>query len=102
MHCLVSDCLDVVYEEFDLLSFSSIAHFDVVPVVNEVERLRARSVLLEFLKFRVLSAGPEFFDDLTPLDRRQWLTVVHPQSLCLSDQDLDQIWNQARFLYTEI
>jgi hypothetical protein len=33
--------------------------------------------------------------------RRQWLASVHPHALALSDEDLEQIWNQARALYTE-
>ncbi len=69
--------------------------------MTDAERIKTRSVLLEFLKFRVLAAGQEFFDS-TGLDhRRQWLSLVHPQALALSDQDLEQIWLQARTLYME-
>ena len=69
--------------------------------MTDSERIKTRSVLLEFLKFRVLAAGQEFFDG-TPMDkRRQWLALVHPQALALADEDLEQIWNQARSLYTE-
>lgn len=60
MHCLVSDGLDVVYEEFDLLSFSSIAHFDVVPVVNEVERLERDQSCLSFLNLGFYLLDPSF------------------------------------------
>ena len=65
------------------------------------ERIKTRSVLLEFLKFRVLAAGQQFFDGTGIEQRRQWLASVHPQALSLSDDDLEQIWNQARTLYME-
>ncbi len=67
----------------------------------DAERIKTRSMLLEFLKFRVLAAGQEFFDGTGLEHRRQWLALVHPQALALSDEELEQIWNQARFLYTE-
>ena len=69
--------------------------------MTDAERIKTRSVLLEFLKFRVLAAGQEFFDGTGLEQRRQWLALVHPQALDLSDEDLEQIWNQARILYTE-
>ena len=69
--------------------------------MTDAERIKTRSVLLEFLKFRVLAAGQEFFDGTGLEHRRQWLALVHPQALDLSDEDLEQIWNQARILYTE-
>jgi hypothetical protein len=70
-------------------------------MMTDAERTKIRSVLLEFLKFRVLAAGQEFFDGTGGELRRQWLESVHPQALALSDEDLEQIWNQARVLYTE-
>ena len=67
--------------------------------MTHAERIKTRSVLLEFLKFRVLAAGQQFFDGTGIEQRRQWLASVHPQALSLSDDDLEQIWNQARTLY---
>ena len=69
--------------------------------MTHAERIKTRSVLLEFLKFRVLAAGQHFFDGTGIEQRRQWLASVHPQALSLSDDDLEQIWNQARTLYME-
>ena len=69
--------------------------------MTDAERIKTRSVLLEFLKFRVLAAGEEFFDGTGLENRRQWLGMAHSQALALSDEDLEQIWNQARILYTE-
>ena len=69
--------------------------------MTDADRIKNRSVLLEFLKFRVLAAGEAFFDSTGLEHRRQWLALVHPQALVLSDEDLEQIWNQARILYTE-
>ena len=69
--------------------------------MTHAERIKTRSVLLEFLKFRVLAAGQQFFDGTGIEQRRQWLASVHPQALSLSDDDLEQIWNQARSLYME-
>ncbi|AKN62121.1 MULTISPECIES: hypothetical protein [unclassified Synechococcus] len=69
--------------------------------MTHAERIKTRSVLLEFLKFRVLAAGQQFFDGTGIEQRRQWLASVHPQALSLSDDDLEQIWNQARTLYME-
>lgn len=62
---------------------------------------RVRAVLLEFLKFRVLAAQQTFFSDETPEQRRAWLARVHPQALVLSDQQLDEVWNQAQQLYAD-
>jgi hypothetical protein len=70
-------------------------------IMTDAERIKTRSVLLEFLKFRVLAAGQKFFDSTGWDHRRQWLALVHPQALTLSDQDLEQIWHQARTLYME-
>ena len=53
--------------------------------MTDAERIKTRSVLLEFLKFRVLAAGQEFFDGTGLEHRRQWLALVHPQALVLSD-----------------
>ena len=69
--------------------------------MTHAERIKTRSVLLEFLKFRVLAACQQFFDCTGIEQRRQWLASVHPQALSLSDDDLEQIWNQARTLYME-
>ncbi len=69
--------------------------------MTDAERVKTRSVLLEFLKFRVLAAGQEFFDGTGSEQRREWLASVYPQALSLSNEDLEQIWNQARTLYTE-
>jgi len=67
-------------------------------------RLRAR--LLEFLKFRVLAAQQQFFDDLAsdgpPVPAlRQWLAGVWPEACDLGDNDLMLTLEQARQLYTE-
>ena len=69
--------------------------------MTDAERIKTRSVLLEFLKFRVLAAGEEFFDNTGLEHRRQWLASVYPHALALSDEDLEEIWTQARALYTE-
>ena len=69
--------------------------------MTHAERIKTRSVLLEFLKFRVLAAGQQFFDGTGIEQRRQWLASAHPKALSLSDDDLEQIWNQARTLYME-
>ena len=67
------------------------------------QRLRAR--LLEFLKFRVLAAQEEFF---TPWQTnggidstrfRLWLCEVWPEAMALDDDQLQQVLDQARWLY---
>ena len=68
-------------------------------LLTESERLRTRHQLLEFLKFRVLAAQQDFFLDESTADRRAWLRRVHPHALALSDQDLEQVWDQAYQLY---
>ena len=60
---------------------------------------RAKAVLLEFLKFRVLAAEDGFFSDNDRQHRREWLSVMHPQSLVLTDEQIDQVWIQAQALY---
>ena len=70
----------------------------------QAARLRAR--LLEFLKFRVLAAQQQFFDDLAadgpPVPAlRQWLAGVWPEACDLTDNDLMLTLEQARQLYTE-
>ena len=60
---------------------------------------RAKAVLLEFLKFRVLAAEDDFFANNDRQHRRDWLSVMHPQSLVLTDEQLDQVWIQAHALY---
>ena len=67
-------------------------------LMTDAERIKTRSVLLEFLKFRVLAAGEEFFDGTGLENRRQWLGIVRSQALALSEEALEQIWNQARLL----
>lgn len=67
-------------------------------------RLRAR--LLEFLKFRVLAAQQQFFEELAAGGQpaqalRQWLAGVWPEACDLSDADLQRTLDQARLLYTE-
>ena len=57
------------------------------------------AVLLEFLKFRVLAAEEGFFADNDRHHRREWLSVMHPQSLVLTDEQIDQVWIQAQALY---
>nr|WP_115093857.1 hypothetical protein [Synechococcus sp. UW106] len=69
-----------------------------IKLVNTI-RLRAR--LLEFLKFRVLASQQTFFEADSLLKRQQWLSSMYPEALQLSEQDLDQVWTQARSLYTE-
>ena len=67
--------------------------------INPV-RLKAR--LLEFLKFRVLAAQEDFFRTTASVqERRAWLTTHHREALQLHDAQLDQVWQQARSLYTE-
>ena len=60
---------------------------------------RAKAVLLEFLKFRVLAAEEDFFANNNRQQRREWLSVMHPQSLVLTDEQLDHVWHQAHALY---
>ena len=69
-----------------------------IKLVNTI-RLRAR--LLEFLKFRVLASQQTFFEADSLVKRQQWLSSMFPEALQLSEQDLDQVWTQARSLYTE-
>ena len=69
--------------------------------IKTVDLLRLRSRLLEFLKFRVLAAQDTFFATTGIEQRRAWLRMHHPEALALDDAALDQVWNQARTLYTE-
>jgi hypothetical protein len=68
-------------------------------------RIRLRSQLLEFLKFRVLAAQHSFFDPfetsgkLVAAPFRQWLATSWPDALALDDQDLLEVLQQARMLY---
>ena len=62
-------------------------------------QIRAKAVLLEFLKFRVLAAEDDFFANNGRQHRREWLSVMHPQSLVLTDEQIDQVWIQAQALY---
>ncbi len=67
--------------------------------ISDSQRLRLRAILLEFLKFRVLAAEDRFFSQPQGPERRIWLSQMHPQALVLSDQDLDEVWQQAHHLY---
>ena len=67
--------------------------------LTTTDQARAKAVLLEFLKFRVLAAEDDFFINNDPHHRREWLSVMHPQSLVLTDEQLDQVWLQAHTLY---
>lgn len=71
---------------------------DVIDI-SDSQRLRSRAILLEFLKFRVLAAEDRFFAQRQGAERRAWLSQMHPQALVLSDQDLDEVWQQAHHLY---
>ncbi len=62
-------------------------------------RLRAR--LLEFLKFRVLAAQDDFFNDGIATFR-SWLQAQWPEACDLRDADLLLTLEQARHLYTEM
>lgn len=68
------------------------------PPITTVQA-RAKAVLLEFLKFRVLAAEDGFFVNNDRQQRREWLSVMHPKSLVLTDEQLDQVWIQAHALY---
>lgn len=72
------------------------------------EAARARAVLLEFLKFRVLAAQERFFTSLGPGDQpelvaralRAWLAAANcRECLNLSDADLLATLETARRLY---
>ena len=69
------------------------------------QRIRLRSQLLEFLKFRVLAAQDSFFiqfedeGQLVAEPLRAWLASVWPGALALNDQDLLEVLQQARMLY---
>ena len=69
--------------------------------LSDQQRIRLRHRLLEFLKFRVLASQQAFFEGDTLSTRQQWLSTTFPEALQLSEKDLDQVWSQARCLYTE-
>ena len=69
--------------------------------IHTIDAIRLRARLLEFLKFRVLAAQDTFFATTGVELRRAWLRDHHPEALALDDAALDQVWNQARGLYTE-
>ena len=71
---------------------------DRIELLN-IPRLRAR--LLEALKFKVLASPQSFFTATQGQHRREWLRSMHPEFLALSDDVLEQVWKQAKFLYTE-
>ena len=68
--------------------------------LSDEQRIRVRHRLLEFLKFRVLASQQTFEAD-TMSNRQQWLSTMFPEALQLSEKELDQVWSQARWLYTE-
>ena len=69
--------------------------------MTDAERIKTRSVLLEFLKFRVLASPVQFFSDASIDGKRAWLKSANPEFLALPDHDLDDVWKQAKSLYTE-
>ena len=69
--------------------------------IKLVDTIRLRARLLEFLKFRVLASQQTFFEVDTLAKRQQWLSMMFPEALQLSEQDIDRVWTQARSLYTE-
>ncbi len=70
--------------------------------IHLLDRVRLRASLLELLKFKVLASPQHFFTSTLGKDRREWLKHMYPQFLVLSDDDLDQVWSQARCLYSEL
>ena len=66
-----------------------------------IDGCRLRAKLLEFLKFRVLASPIQFFSDASIDGKRKWLKSTNPEFLALPDHDLDDVWKQAKSLYTE-
>jgi hypothetical protein len=66
-----------------------------------IDGCRLRAKLLEFLKFRVLASPVQFFSDASIDGKRKWLKRANPEFLALPDHDLDDVWKQAKSLYTE-
>ena len=66
-----------------------------------IDGCRLRAKLLEFLKFRVLASPIQFFSDASIAGKRKWLKSTNPEFLALPDHDLDDVWKQAKSLYTE-
>ena len=66
-----------------------------------IDGCRLRAKLLEFLKFRVLASPIQFFSDTSIDGKRKWLKSTNPEFLALPDHDLDDVWKQAKSLYTE-
>ncbi|MEJ6657727.1 MAG: hypothetical protein QNL17_02845 [Synechococcus sp. ChSW.bin.154] len=60
------------------------SNFSSANLITVAERIKTRSVLFDFLKFRVLAADQEFFAGTGFEHRRQWLALMHPQALVLS------------------
>ena len=81
---------------------SSLRLFDLQNRVQLLDRVRLRASLLELLKFKVLASPQHFFSSTDGSERREWLKNMYPQFLVLSDNDIDQVWRQARCLYTEL
>ena len=75
----------------------------------DAEAIARRSRLLEFLKFRVLAAQSEFFEEFRasrtgtqaydPAAIRGYLHRAFPEALALEDGDLVEVFVQARRLY---
>lgn len=75
----------------------------------DAEAIARRSRLLEFLKFRVLAAQSEFFEEFRtsqgdiraydPQIIRGYLSRAFPEALALEDGDLVEVFVQARRLY---
>ena len=73
-----------------------------LPPITAVQA-RAKAVLLEFLKFRVLAAQSVFFESTpTAEDRSRWLAEHCPEALDLDERSIGLVWDQARSLYTEV
>ena len=66
-----------------------------------IDGCRLRAKLLEFLKFRVLASPVQFFSDASIDGKRAWLKSTNPEFLALPDHDLNDVWKQAKSLYTE-
>ena len=66
-----------------------------------IDGCRLRAKLLEFLKFRVLASPIQFFSDASIDGKKKWLKSTNPEFLALPDHDLDDVWKQAKSLYTE-
>ena len=66
-----------------------------------VDFLYISAYLQEFCELSFLDCVKENIDADTLLKRQQWLSMMFPEALQLSEQELDRVWSQARLLYTE-